>query len=57
MSEGKQRKTKKKQSHKCVFCEEPVNDDDYCYGCHEYICSKCDETEVIGDHKVGDHRW
>ena len=27
---------------KCYFCGLPCIDEDYCHGCRESVCSKCD---------------
>jgi hypothetical protein len=41
---------------KCYFCHREVSEDDFCFGCDEYICDKCDINEVGGDHLVEDHK-
>jgi hypothetical protein len=40
----------------CYFCGREVTKDDFCWGCHHYICSDCDENELIGNHDVDDHQ-
>lgn len=41
---------------KCYFCHKEVSDDNYCYGCGEYICDSCDNDIQVGDHEVEDHK-
>lgn len=43
---------------KCYFCHKEVSEDDYCFGCDDYVCEKCDEnqTKAVGDHLVEDHK-
>ncbi|GAH67466.1 unnamed protein product, partial [marine sediment metagenome] len=34
-------------------------DEDYCYGCQEFVCSKCDEREMeleFGPHSIEEHK-
>ena len=47
----------KYRSH-CYFCGKVVSEFCFCYGCREYICSRCDETELTGryKHKPEDHK-
>lgn len=40
----------------CYFCRILVDADDHCFGCGEYVCSKCDKTEPMGKHSVEAHR-
>ena len=40
---------------KCYFCRKEVSEDDYCFGCDEYVCDRCDQNEVAADHIVEDH--
>jgi len=45
---------------KCFFCDSSCTDDDYCYGCTEFICSNCDEVGLevpFGSHFVEEHRF
>jgi len=46
----------------CYFCRENFADagldpdDFYCYGCHEYVCSRCERNSTLcGTHDVGEH--
>ena len=44
---------------KCYFCGLPCTDEDYCYGCQEFICSKCDERGmelVFAPHLIEEHK-
>lgn len=41
---------------RCYFCNREVSEEDYCYGCREYICDDCDEMIPVGRHKVEDHK-
>jgi len=44
---------------KCYFCGLPCNDEDYCYGCQEFVCSKCDERGMeldFGGHLIEEHK-
>ena len=41
---------------KCYFCGKEVTEDDYCYGCKEYVCEECNETDPWGSHDVEDHQ-
>jgi len=41
---------------KCYFCRREVSEDNYCFGCDEYVCDECDQNEVIADHLVEDHK-
>lgn len=43
---------------KCVLCEPPVEEQDFCYGCEAYICQECNDTYPDvpgGKHKPIDH--
>jgi len=43
----------------CFFCGAPCTDEDYCHGCKESICDKCDEMGIeldFGPHSVEEHR-
>jgi len=40
----------------CYFCGREVTDDDYCCGCQQYICDKCDDGAQVGDHEAEDHK-
>ena len=46
---------KKKKMPKCYLCGKPCDEDNYCYGCHKYICSDCDQNPVMGDHEPEEH--
>ena len=40
----------------CYFCGVPATDDDYCYGCHHYVCLECHQTSIEGrEHDVEEH--
>lgn len=42
----------------CFNCGKPLTQDDYCFGCKEYICDKCDANGVTmppGRHEPTDH--
>ena len=39
----------------CYFCNREVGEDDFCFGCQQYICDKCDDSEQAGDHEPEDH--
>lgn len=45
---------------KCYLCEKELNpedaEDDFCYGCKQYICGDCDETGPMGSHLPEDHK-
>ena len=40
----------------CYFCEKVVGEEQFCYGCFEYVCEKCDWTTPVGDHDVLKHQ-
>jgi hypothetical protein len=40
----------------CYFCDAECDEDDFCYGCGNYICSECDQIEQIRHHLPDDHR-
>ncbi len=40
----------------CYFCARAVDDEDYCYGCKEYVCETCDVAGCIGPHEAQDHK-
>ncbi len=43
---------------KCYFCGLPCTDEDYCYGCQEFVCSKCDERGMelaFAPHSIEEH--
>ena len=40
---------------KCAICKKPTTEDDHCFGCGEYVCGECDETEPTGRHSLSDH--
>lgn len=45
-----------KKKKVCIFCGKDVTDDEYCYGCKEYVCEDCDNRSVpFGEHSVRDH--
>ena len=39
----------------CYLCGRAVEDIDYCWGCKEYICQDCNETDASGNHYPEDH--
>jgi len=41
---------------KCYFCGEEIDGMFYCFGCKEFVCAKCDETQECGLHRVEDHK-
>ena len=44
---------------KCYFCGLPCTDEDYCYGCQEFVCSKCDERGMeleFATHSIEEHK-
>lgn len=40
----------------CYFCHTPCTDDQYCFGCGEYVCLNCNHFEGMGNHDVEDHK-
>lgn len=42
----------------CLLCDRPCDEADYCAGCGEYVCEKCDHHGAVvrGDHLPGDHK-
>jgi len=40
----------------CYFCGKLVGDEQFCYGCCEFVCETCNEVECVGTHEVEDHR-
>jgi hypothetical protein len=38
----------------CRVCDKLCNEDDFCYGCKEYICEECDFSSGS---PMGDHSW
>jgi hypothetical protein len=43
---------------KCYFCKTPVTEDEYCYGCGEYVCDDCglSMNPPFGKHPVEAHQ-
>ena len=44
---------------KCYFCGLPCTYEDYCYGCKEFVCSKCDERGMeleFAPHSIEEHK-
>ncbi len=43
---------------KCYFCNKPTTQEDFCYGCQQYICEECNTNADLpfGKHKVEDHQ-
>jgi len=42
---------------KCYFCGDLCTDEDYCWGCKEFICLDCDEqTPLLDEHIPNDHQ-
>jgi hypothetical protein len=39
----------------CYFCGAAVGDDDYCFGCNEYVCEACGATFCVGRHSPECH--
>lgn len=48
--------TLSKKEPKCYFCGKHCTEEDFCYGCQQYICEDCDETGIMGSHDPEDHR-
>jgi len=40
----------------CYFCGTPCYEEDFCYGCRKYVCSRCDETHPVGHHQPEEHK-
>ena len=49
-----------KKTPACYFCELTFTKDDakefYCSGCGEHVCEDCNETSVMGNHEVEEHK-
>jgi len=45
----------KEVSGKCYFCSKEVNGEFWCFGCHEFICEKCDKGAAGHGHSVQEH--
>lgn len=44
---------------KCYFCGKDVTPEDFCYGCHVFVCDDCDiasSTGYIGKHEPEHHQ-
>ena len=41
---------------RCYFCKKVAGEDDYCYGCGEYICENCYGYPPSGRHDVAQHQ-
>lgn len=41
----------------CFLCGDLCDEEDYCYGCSQYVCDNCDQRPSgdIGVHDVYDH--
>jgi hypothetical protein len=51
--------TKEGWKYRCYFCEKKVTDDDWCFGCHHFICEDCstlDDNPPMGPHEIEDHQ-
>ena len=43
----------------CCFCNCPVDEKDFCYGCHQFVCKDCWQERAeppIGRHTIEDHK-
>ena len=40
---------------RCVLCGSEVDLQDFCFGCHAFICQGCTEKDIYGHHKPRDH--
>lgn len=41
---------------RCALCNNPVDRDDYCYGCKAHVCKGCEgDDPPLGPHDVNDH--
>jgi len=40
----------------CYFCKKIVGDEQFCYGCREFICDSCDWISPVGEHDVKQHQ-
>ena len=41
---------------RCYFCNKIVGEEQFCYGCSEFICETCNEIECVSTHKPEAHR-
>lgn len=39
----------------CHFCNQPVSQDHFCFGCGVYVCEACDIGKPIGFHTPEEH--
>jgi len=41
----------------CYFCDSPCTEDDFCAGCSQYVCFKCDKNPdtPYGRHSPSTH--
>lgn len=37
-------------------CAGMTDQKNYCHGCRSYICERCDQTGIEGNHDPSDHR-
>lgn len=44
------------ENGECYFCGVDLDETFFCYGCEEFICQYCDETEVWGQHTASEHQ-
>ena len=42
---------------RCIGCDARCIDDDYCHGCHVYVCEGCEVNpqKRVGQHSPTDH--
>jgi hypothetical protein len=43
----------------CYFCEDPCDQDDYCFGCQQFICKGCDKRGLempFAAHDIEEHK-
>lgn len=43
-------------SQSCAICRADVTYDDFCLGCHHYVCESCDELVPLGPHQLYEHQ-
>jgi hypothetical protein len=48
----------KPKKGKCHFCEKVVDKDNWCFGCHVFVCDECDTNidRGWGAHLPEDHQ-
>ncbi len=48
-----QRKT---QGGPCFFCARFVDEEYWCFGCEQYVCTECDVDQPWDEHDIDDHQ-